>query len=155
MSILMQNLLLALLVIIVIIGVACNSSKKTTGNGENPTPEAPDPYAPTLHDIWVLETMDGQALDRGKKRPQIELFPGEGRVSGNGGCNQMFGQMEASGWQIAFSNLGTTKMFCRDMMETESQFLQLLGEVDQYRIKELKLILLKDDEPRLIFQKVD
>lgn len=149
----MQYLLFLLLAVALVVGVACNTNKKTTSS-DNEEP-APDPYLQTLHDIWVLETMDGKAVDRTQRRPQLELFPGEGRISGNGGCNQMFGQMEAAGWQITFREIGTTKMFCRDLMETESRFLELLGEVEEYRIKNLKLILLKDDKPQLILQKVD
>ena len=146
----MRILLLLLLVTLIVVGLACNTGKKGTE-----TPEAPDPYAPTLHDIWVLETMDGKAVDREKPRPRLELFPEEGRIAGTGGCNQLFGQMEASGWQINFQDIGTTKMYCRELMETESRFLQLLQEADSYRIKELKLILLSGEETTLVFQKVD
>lgn len=151
----MQNLLLLLLAIVIITAFACNTSKKGNGNDNGDTPEAPDPYAPTLHDIWVLETMDGKAVDRTVKRPQLELFPEKGTIGGTGGCNQLFGQMEALGWEITFRNIGTTKMFCRGLMETESAFLKALEEVDHYQIKNLKLILLQGDEARLILQKVD
>lgn len=149
----MQNLLILLLAVLTVTIFACNTSKK--GDGKEELPAAPDPYAPTLHDIWVLETMDGKAVDRSKPRPQLELFPEEGRIGGTGGCNQFFGQMEALGWEITFRNVGTTKMFCRDLMETETGFLKALDEVDHYQIKELKLILLQGDDVRLILQKVD
>lgn len=151
----MQNLLLLLLAIVALTVLACNTSKNGNGKDGEETPEAPDPYAPTLHDIWVLETMDGNDLDRSVKRPQLELFPEKGTIGGTGGCNKLFGQMEALGWEITFRNIGTTKMFCPDLMDTESSFLKALEAVDHYQIRDLKLILLEGEDVRLILQKVD
>ncbi|MEL6972374.1 MAG: META domain-containing protein [Bacteroidota bacterium] len=151
----MRILLFLLLIVLVVVGIACNTSKNGTDKPAEEVPAAPDPYAPNLHDIWVLETMDGEVISREFSRPRLELYPGEGRISGTGGCNDLFGQMEALGWEITFRNIGTTKMFCRELMDTERRFLEALGEVDHYRIKDLKLILLTGDKTTLVLQKID
>ncbi|MEL6836043.1 MAG: META domain-containing protein [Bacteroidota bacterium] len=151
----MQNVLLLALAALILVTIACNTSKKGTDTPKEEGPAAPDPYAPNLHDIWVLETMDGEVISREFSRPRLELYPDEGRISGTGGCNDLFGQMEALGWEITFRNIGTTKMFCRELMDTERRFLEALGEVDYYRIKDLKLILLTGDKATLVLQKID
>ena len=151
----MRILLLLVLAVLVVVGIACNTSKKGTESPIEETPAAPDPYAPNLHDIWVLESMDGEILSRDYSRPRLEIYPEEGRIAGTGGCNDLFGQMEALGWEITFRNIGTTKMFCRELMDTERRFLQALSEVDHYRVKDLKLILLTGDKTTLVMQKVD
>ena len=150
----MQKHPLFFLVFIVFLGLACNTTKKAKDK-EEAAVEAPEPYAPTLHDIWVLETLDGQLVDRSKPRPLLELYPGENRISGTGGCNDFFGQMTAKGWDISFQNIGTTKIFCQELMDTEHRFLKQLAMVNSYQIKDLKLILMMDKEAKLILKKVD
>ncbi len=150
----MQKHPLFFLVFLVFLGLACNTTKKAKDKEETAV-EAPEPYAPTLHDIWVLETLDGQLVDRSKPRPLLELYPGENRISGTGGCNDFFGQMTAKGWDISFQNIGTTKMFCQELMDTEHRFLKQLAMVNSYQIKDLKLILMMDKEAKLILKKVD
>ena len=149
----MQNIFFLLLLASVLLMAACKTKKTDT----DVAPE--DTSLPSLdlrlHDIWVLTTMNGEELDRTKPRPRLELYPKEGRISGNGGCNELFGQMEGKGKEITFRNVGTTKMFCRDLMEQENNFLTLLQEAQTYRIKDLKLYLFEGKKEILVFQKVD
>ncbi len=108
-----------------------------------------------LHDIWVVTTLAGQPLTDITNRPRLELFPAEGRVGGNGSCNNIFGSMSVDGQTVEFSQVGATKMFCAGLMEQESTFLELLGKVDNYEIRELQLLLLQGSEIIIHCQKVD
>ncbi|WP_367390266.1 META domain-containing protein [Lewinella sp. LCG006] len=149
----MQNFFFLLLLTSVLVLVACKAKK--TATEVDPKDSTFAPMDERLHDIWVLTTMNGEELDRMKPRPRLELYPGEGRITGNGGCNELFGQMEGMGKEITFRNVGTTKMFCRDLMEQENNFLSLLQQAQTYRIKELKLYLFAGKKEILVFQKVD
>ena len=52
-------------------------------------------------------------------------------------------------------DIGTTKIFCQELMDTEHRFLKQLAMVNSYQIKDLKLILMMDKEAKLILKKVD
>jgi heat shock protein HslJ len=149
----MKTLLVLLLAASVLTLAACKAKKMTT----EVTPEdaALAPLDQRLHDIWVLLSINGEQLDRTQARPQLELFPGESRIAGNGSCNELFGQMEGQGDEVTFKNIGTTKKFCRDLMALEDSFLTQLQAVNTYRIKDLKLYLLDGKQELLVFQKVD
>ena len=77
----------------------------------------------------------------------------EGKVSGNAGCNNYFGEMDTnlSNGNMRLGNLGATKMMCDPAaMETESNFMAVLPKVNRYNISENtlelyqgKLLLLK------------
>lgn len=149
----MQNFLLLLLLAGVLILVACKAKKTATEVDTDNS--AFTPLDERLHDIWVLTTINGEELDHTKPRPRLELYPGEGRITGSGGCNELFGQMDGMGKEITFRNVGTTKMFCRDLMELENNFLTLLQQTQTYRIKDLKLYLFEGKKEILVFQKVD
>ncbi len=107
-----------------------------------------------LHDIWVLESIEGTPVTVAE-RPRLELFPGEERIQGFAGCNQFFGKMKASAQSIQFSGIGSTKMFCTGKMEMESQLLSNLAKADTYLIKNLQLILLKGKQQLMVLRKVD
>lgn len=65
------------------------------------------------------------------------------RISGFGGCNRYFGSCNKSGNRISFTGLGATKMYCRETMSIEDNFLTLLSEVDSYAISDTTLLLKK------------
>lgn len=149
----MQKFFFLLLMASILVLVACKAKKTVTE--VSPEDSVFEPLDQRLHDIWVLTTMNGTELDRNKARPRLELFPGEGRIAGSGGCNELFGQMDGMGKEIVFRSVGTTKMFCRDLMQMENEFLSQLQSVNKYRIKDLKLHLFDGKKEVLIFQKVD
>ncbi|MGH1437784.1 MAG: META domain-containing protein [Lewinella sp.] len=149
----MQNYLFLFLLAGILVLTACKAKKTVTEVAPEDSKFAP--LDVRLHDIWVLTTINGEELDRTKPRPRLELYPGEGRITGSGGCNEFFGQMDGMGKEITFRNVGTTKMFCRDLMELENNFLTLLQQAQTYRLKELKLYLFEGKKEILVFQKVD
>ena len=68
-----------------------------------------------------------------------------GKISGNGGCNRYFGNLNvdtASG-SFTTSNIGSTKMAC-DNMGTEQTYFSALGQANKYVVSNNVLELYKD-----------
>jgi heat shock protein HslJ len=55
-------------------------------------------------------------------------------ISGSGGCNRLFGVYELNGEALRFSGVGSTKMACKDGMDTETAFLPALLRVKRWKI---------------------
>lgn len=122
---------------------------------KTPTPSDDDRLR--LHDIWALQSMKQKELpESAKGKPYIEIHVKDGKLMGNGGCNQLFGNITFEGKNgIQFSGLGSTKMACPEL-KTESEFMQLLQAVRSYELRELSLFLLgSGGEELLKFRKVD
>ena len=110
-----------------------------------------------LHDIWALQTMKQKDLpESAKGKPYLEIHVKDNKVMGNGGCNQLFGNVAFEGKNgFRVSNLGSTKMACPEL-NVESEFMQLLQSVRSYELRELSLFLLgADGEELLKLKKVD
>lgn len=110
-----------------------------------------------LHDIWALQSMKQKDLpESAKGKPYIEIHVKDGKLMGNGGCNQLFGNIAFEGEKgIRFSNIGSTKMACPEL-KVESEFLQLLQAVRSYELRELSLFLFgANGEELLKLKKVD
>ena len=125
---------------------ACSSSK--------PTAISATDYR--LHDIWVLKELNGKNLtvsDYPREAPRMELNTKEGKVLGNSGCNNFFGSFSSQGEKITFSDLGSTKMFCEKSVETE--FFEALAKAQRFQVKDLHLLLYKDEVLIASFLKVD
>ena len=73
------------------------------------------------------------AVDTGRA-PRILLQPDSKQVNGSGGCNRMFGVYELNGDALRFSGIGSTKMACKDGMDTETAFLPSLLRVAKWRV---------------------
>jgi heat shock protein HslJ len=56
------------------------------------------------------------------------------QVAGSGGCNRLFGIYELNGDALRFSGVGSTRMACKNGMETETAFLPLLLRVKRWKI---------------------
>jgi heat shock protein HslJ len=95
---------------------------------------------------WKLLQLKGKtiaAVEGQVKEPGFFLDGKDKKISGNGGCNTFFGTYSLSeGSRISFSEIGSTKMACPDM-DTESHFLQVLSETDNYALWGDTLVLYK------------
>lgn len=95
--------------------------------------------------FWKLETLEGKtisALQGSDKEIGFTLNEKENRITGYAGCNNFFGTYNLEdGDRISFSALGATKMACPDKAFNESEFLDIFGLVDNYRITGDKLEL--------------
>lgn len=148
--------------ILVALAACKSSSSKATDTVDVTAPPAmdtvqPPPTDPSLLiiDIWVLEEIDGAAIDERdftRERPRLE-FNSEGRVTGTSGCNQISSTFTTDGLKISFGPMIATKMACPG--NGESKFLTALKQVTEFRIEGLKLYLQAGGTEKLQLRKVD
>lgn len=74
------------------------------------------------------------------KKPTLVLESISKKLTGNTGCNQMFGSFTTEQNKVSFSNIGSTRMYCEGVKETE--YLNLLKTVETYKIVENQLIFM-------------
>ena len=82
-----------------------------------------------------LVEMNGQKVTNSKAF--IDLKFRTGGMTGNAGCNRMFGSFSARGNSIKFSGIGTTRMFCTKpagVMKQEAEFTRALGASTRYQL---------------------
>lgn len=113
---------------------------------------------PRLHDIWAVESIDGEALNPEKfpkDIPHFEFNLEDQKMSGFAGCNQVFGQLHFEYQKISFKPLGSTKMYCAEVSDVENQILKILRDTPViYTLKGTKLIL-ESRTGSLTLKKVD
>jgi len=70
-------------------------------------------------------------------------FGNGGSLTGSAGCNHYFASYEAKGTTIAISQAGSTLMYCTTpgVMEQESSYLSLLGQVKTFMVEGDRLVL--------------
>lgn len=102
-----------------------------------------------------LVELNGKSVTGSKAN--IDLKFRTGGMSGNAGCNRMFGSFTARGSSIRFSGIGTTKMFCSrpaGVMKQEAAFTRALGEATRYQIRGGTLRIYADRRQVLRFERV-
>jgi len=130
-----------------------------TGNGDKKHFEGCGTYVTDyrLHDIWVLETLNGLAMkndDFMGKLPSMEVNTTENTFNGFAGCNQMNGQLFYERGLIRFTDIVTTKRFCPPPNK-ENEFLKALASATDYSIGNNRLELSNDNGSLLVFKKID
>jgi putative lipoprotein len=100
------------------------------GPGDNPTPIQPDTKATVT-------------------------FGEEGKLSGNGGCNNFFGSYEVKGSKITFGAPGSTLMACIEpVMQQESAMLATLNGTVKFSLDgDTLTITSSDGKTVLVFTK--
>lgn len=108
-------------------------------------PEQP----PALGDTeWTLVELDAEpvAVAEGERAPHLVLDLEESRVTGSGGVNRIMGSFSLSEGELRFGPLASTLMAGRDdAMARERAFLDALGRVTSYELKDRTLALRADD----------
>lgn len=111
-----------------------------------------------LHDIWVLNSMNGQAVDpKGllKGAPFLEINLNTGSILGHGGCNNIRGRIEPLGHKIRFSKIASTLMACPDLA-FEARYLEALQDKTfTYTFSNMVLQLKAEPDVVLEYRKVD
>ncbi len=110
-----------------------------------------------LHDIWVLEELNGKKIsseDFGKEFPMLEIYASTNKFSGFSGCNRMNGSLFFEKGKLRFINIVSTKMMC-DNLYKETEFITTLQNITSYTIGENRLILSNPSGKKLIFKKID
>lgn len=90
---------------------------------------------------WTLTHVNGRAVRDSKA--YLEIDAAGRRFSGNAGCNRMFGKVSIDRKRIEFSQVGTTRMMCPQILRSpsEAEFLESLQNASSYTIKQAELIL--------------
>jgi heat shock protein HslJ len=110
-----------------------------------------------LHDIWVLEELNGKIIskeDFSKEFPIMEIYASANKFSGFAGCNRMNGSLFFEKETLRFINITTTEMMCENSNK-ETEFLKALQSVTIYSIGENRLILSNPSGKKIIFKKID
>ena len=140
----------SLYTILILATVACSTPKMKTISTATTSADY------RLHDIWVLKEMNGKILttdDYAKEAPRMEINVKDKKVMGYTSCNNFFGGLLTEADKITFSDLASTRMFCEKSVENE--FLKALEEAERFEIKDLHLLLYKDQTLIAKFLKVD
>src|SRR5699024_9700589 len=107
-----------------------------------------------LNDIWVLENISGDTLDRPTAPPTLEFHLREQKVYGFGGCNNIQGPIQTASDSLFIGSLSAKRGDCPNG-ETETAFLEALSNKSfRFTIANLRLRLI-GDETVLVFKKVD
>ena len=102
---------------------------------------------------WDLTEMNGKRM--ANSRAFIEFDESASRLSGNAGCNRMFGGYELAGQRFRARQIGTTKMAClgRGVARAEAEFLNALRKADRLRRNGNTLTIRAAGEGVLRFQR--
>ena len=73
-------------------------------------------------------------------------------AGGNGSCNTFGSSSSVSNNQVSFKNIFSTKMYCEDVQQIENIFLNQLGKVNRFEIKNKTLFLYNDKDVLLEFE---
>jgi heat shock protein HslJ len=112
---------------------------------------------PRLHDIWVLEKLNGKivnATDFIKELPNLEINSSTNNFLGFAGCNRMNGTIFFERGLLRFTNIITTRMACPGNNK-ESEFLKVLQSSTSYKVENNRLLLSNPSGEKLVFKKVD
>jgi heat shock protein HslJ/uncharacterized membrane protein len=110
-----------------------------------------------LHDIWVLEKLNGKTvstIDFMKELPNLEINSATNNFMGFAGCNRMNGTIFFEKGLLRFTNIITTRMACPGNNK-ESEFLKALQSTTSYKVENMKLMLSNPSGEKLVFKKVD
>lgn len=101
-----------------------------------------------INGTYIYHSFDGDEIrvPADKAFPTLKFNAAENTISGFAGCNNISGNFNITKHTIKFGPIASTKKACfQDIYET--QLLNALKNVNQYKIKGDLLILKKDDNP--------
>lgn len=110
-----------------------------------------------LHDIWVLEKLNGTEInetDFKKDVPLMEINTTTNSFIGNTGCNSMRGKLFFEREILRFTDIATTTKMCSNNNQ-EHAFLNALKSSTAYKIENNRLYLFNPSEELLVFKKID
>ncbi len=84
---------------------------------------------------WLIRTLNGSRvlIPEGGKEVFI-TFKSDGGSSGISGCNNFSGKATISGSAMTFGPIAGTRMMCPSQMDTERDFLAMLGKSATFKI---------------------
>ena len=111
---------------------------------------------PDSSGVWFLEKLDGKVPVIGglylKQKLSI-TFHRDGKFSGYGGCNSIFGKyiINKSSKTIQITSLGSTERGCK-VLQQESRYMKMIQNAVRYEINGEQLILITTKDKKLIFR---
>ena len=118
---------------IVIMAESCNSQKESISAKE--VQEKNSSMQEELSGTYMVESIE--AAKGFSEKLYISFDASTKAVTGFSGCNTFFGNYTTDGKTITFGPLATSKKYCQEGQNNiERQFLDALGKVDSYDIKE-------------------
>jgi heat shock protein HslJ len=108
------------------------------------------PHAPPAsleNTYWKLTHLGATAVTTPERQREAHfiLHPADKRVTGSGGCNGIGGTYRLEGENLAFGPMIRTMMACPTGMDTENEFLAVLGKARKARVAGRQLELLDDN----------
>jgi heat shock protein HslJ len=103
-------------------------------------------YLKQIHIADSVETISGPAFIRFNEKKKS--------AGGNGGCNSFGSTVTVSGNKISIKEIISTQMYCEGVQKTEDAFYKQLAKVNRFVIKDKALLLYKDKELLLEFERV-
>ncbi len=95
---------------------------------------------------WNLATLDGRAVEMGKRQPTLDFAMLTNRLSGNGGCNRYRTEFTVvADGHIDIAPPAATKMACPEL-ETEQEFFEALMGAISYEFIDGTLLLRDAEE---------
>ena len=105
---------------------------------------------------WQLEAykhQDDWVSNVGTQRIYI-IFKKETQLNGFAGCNRLFSKYKITDDLLSISRIGTTRKFCHSpdntIMQTELNFLALMGKVTTYAVDSEALTLFNEQGKRML-----
>jgi heat shock protein HslJ len=131
-----------------LLGAALGAGTLTTvGCASSAAPAGAATTDTLVNTHWRLTQLGDEVVDNppGERDVHITLQEQNLVVTGNSGCNRMFGHYALDGQTLKFDQMGGTKMFCDTRMELEQKFLEMFGSVAGWKISGKTLQLLDAD----------
>jgi heat shock protein HslJ/uncharacterized membrane protein len=110
-----------------------------------------------LHDIWVLEKLNGENVSLTnfmKELPNLEINSSTNQFMGYAGCNRMNGTIFFEKGLLRFTNIITTEMAC-GAKNKENEFLKALQSTTTYNVENMRLTLSNQSGVEIVLKKVD
>ena len=123
----------------------------------------PEPVAAPSRSLegarWVLDTLGGEAAATGAggRAVDLEFLAEDQRAGGFSGCNRYTGGYRRDGASehagpLAFGQMAGTMMACQEGDELERAYLQMLAQVDGFRLEGEVLSLLRGPDVLATFR---
>jgi uncharacterized membrane protein/heat shock protein HslJ len=107
-----------------------------------------------LHDIWILEDMNGQTIDvkqYGKERPRIEINSSQNTFMASAGSHEISGKIFFEKELLRFTNIAAPQ----NLSDAEKEFIKNLQLATGYKLENNRLLLFNPAGELLKFKKTD
>jgi heat shock protein HslJ len=96
---------------------------------------------PLEETVWLLVELNGKQVSSTEEKPIFVIYhTEENKLNGFGGCNAFTGSYKTEGKYIS-ALVASTRMFCENKMEIETEIIKALSERNKYEIKGSHLYL--------------